>query len=270
MHIVHRHSADRAERLDTDGGHVPAIRTVLAVGALGGLVAALAMTALMLVSRELLGLPTPSEMVGDRLTAFITIQQFFALLNQFGGYEGLKQAGGGGVIAGQLVVGVLAGVAYARYMRMSQRPWLFAAAIVGALWLLTVALLWPNLSTNYRGLPPDYARIATLASLLVAYTTYGLVLVVASRFVRTRVTNAEHTQTRTGRRAFLLGGVGAILAVATGGLLRQLAQVATFAYDGMEYRGEDVQPITPNDRFYTVTKNFPTCSGIPPMSRERS
>src|SRR5216683_2107140 len=242
MRAVHRDSAERAERLETDGAHVPAIRTVLAVGALGGLVAALAMTVLMLALRELLGLPTPSEMVGDRLTAFITIQQFFALLNQFGGYEGLKQAGGGGVIAGQLVVGVLAGVAYARYMRMSQRPWLFAAAIVGALWLLTVALLWPNLSTNYRGLPPDYARVASLASLLVAYTTYGLVLVWASRFARTRVAPADHTS--TGRRALLLGGVGAGLALATGGLVRQLTELATFVYDGMEYRGEDVQPIT--------------------------
>src|SRR6266852_5899755 len=227
-----------------------------AEGGLVGLLAALAMTLLLLVLRATLGLPTPSEMVGDRLTAFITIQQFFALLNQFGGYEGLKQAGGGGVIAGQRAVGVLAGMAYAGYARSSQRPWLFALAVVGLLWLLTVAFLWPNLSTNYRGLPPDYARIAALTSLLVSYSTYGLVLVVASRFVRTRVTNGEHTLTRTGRRAFLLGGVGAILAVATGGLLRQLAQVATFAYDGMEYRGADVQPITPHDRFYTVTKNI--------------
>src|SRR5438105_2669711 len=254
MRVIRRNSAERAERLETDGGYVPAILTLLAMGALGGLVAALAMTALMLALREVLGLPTPSEMVGDRLTAFITIPQFFALLNQFGGYEGLKQAGGGGVIAGQLGVGVLAGVAYAGYARSSQRPWLFALAVVGLLWLLTVAFLWPNLSTNYRGLPPDYARIAALTSLLVAHSTYGLVLVVTSRFVRTRVTNDEHTL--TGRRAFLLGGMGAILAVATGGLLRQLAQVATFAYDGMEYRGEDVQPITPNDRFYTVTKNI--------------
>src|SRR4030088_3066012 len=149
----------------------------LAVGALAGLVAALVMTWLLLALREVLALPTPSEMVGDRLTAFITIQQFFALLNQFGGYEGLKQAGGGGVIAGQLAVGVLAGVGDAGDARPSPRARLFAGGVVGLLWLLTVAFLWPNLSTNYRGLPPDYARIATLTSLLVAYSTYGLVLV---------------------------------------------------------------------------------------------
>jgi DMSO/TMAO reductase YedYZ molybdopterin-dependent catalytic subunit len=212
------------------------------------------MTVLLLALRETLGLPTPSEMVGDRLTAFITVQQFFALLNQFGGYEGLKQAGGGGVIAGQLVVGGVAGAAYAGYSNQHRRGWLFAAVIVGALWLLTVLLLWPNLSTNYRGLPPGYARIATLASLLVAYSAYGLVLVAALRFVWSRAPNAERTS--TGRRAFLIGGAGAILAVVTAGLVRQLVQVATFAYDGMEYRGADVQPITPNDRFYVVTKNI--------------
>src|ERR1700738_242284 len=191
MHVIHRGAPDGAERLETEARRAPDVRPALEVGALAGLVAGLAMTALLLAMRELLGLPTPSEMVGDRLTAFITIQQFFALLNQFGGYEGLKQAGGGGVITGQLAVGVLAGVGYARYARSSQRPWLFALAVVGLLWLLTVVFLWPNLSTNNRGLPPDYARIVTLASLLVAYSTYGLVLVVAARFVRTRVTNAE-------------------------------------------------------------------------------
>src|SRR5712691_2491872 len=228
MHVVHRHSSDRAERLETAGGRAPAGWTALAISALAGLAAGLAMTALMLVSRELLGLPTPSEMVGDRLIAFITIQQFFALLAQFGGYEGLKQAGGGGVIAGQLAVGVLAGVAYAGYARSSQRPWLFALAVVSVLWLLTVASLWPNLNTNYRGLPPDYARAATLASLLVAYTVYGLVLVGASRFVGARAAPTDHTS--TGRRAFLLGGVGAVLAIATGELVRQLAELATFAY----------------------------------------
>src|SRR5260370_60035 len=109
MHEVHRDPPDGAERLEADARRAPAGRSALIVGALAGLVAALAMTALMLVSRELLGLPTPSEMVGDRLTAFITIPQFFALLNQFGGYEGLKHAGGGGIIAGQLAGRGLAG-----------------------------------------------------------------------------------------------------------------------------------------------------------------
>src|SRR5258707_12244577 len=96
MHVVHRHSADRAERLETDGGRAPAGWTALAIGALAGLAAGLAMTAVLLALRERLGLPTPSEMGGDRLTPVITIQQFFALLNQVAGSERLKQTGGRG------------------------------------------------------------------------------------------------------------------------------------------------------------------------------
>lgn len=46
-----------------------------------------------------------------------------------------------------------------------------------------------------------------------------------------------------------------MVAAATGVLLRRLSQQAVFNYDGMKYLGPDVQPITPNDQFYTVTKN---------------
>jgi DMSO/TMAO reductase YedYZ molybdopterin-dependent catalytic subunit len=212
------------------------------------------MTTLMLALREVVGLPTPSELIGDRLTAFLSIEQFFALLAQFGGYEGLKQAGGSGVIAGQLVVGIFGGIAFARFARAHQRRWPFAAVLVGVLWLLTAVVLWPNLSTNYRGLPPAYARIATLFGLLITYSTYGLLLLGVGRFMGTRTGGVERTS--SGRRAVLVGGTGAILAVASVGLLRQLANLATFAYDGLEYRGKDVQPVTPNDRFYTVTKNI--------------
>ena len=46
--------------------------------------------------------------------------------------------------------------------------------------------------------------------------------------------------------------------LATGGaaaILRRLYRVATFSYDGTQYKGRVVQPITPNDQFYCVTKN---------------
>jgi DMSO/TMAO reductase YedYZ molybdopterin-dependent catalytic subunit len=38
-------------------------------------------------------------------------------------------------------------------------------------------------------------------------------------------------------------------------LIRRLNDRATFAYDGTALQRADVQPIAPNDRFYTVTKN---------------
>src|SRR5207237_7280101 len=147
-------------------------------GGLVGLMAALTMTLLLLVLRATLGLPTPSEMVGDRLTAFISIKQFFALLDQFGGYSGLKQAGGGGVIAGQLVVGTAGGALVAALSdRRQASTWRFAATLVALLWIATVATLWPNLSSNYRGLPPAAARVAAGLHLLVSYSAYGVLLV---------------------------------------------------------------------------------------------
>src|SRR5437763_5069593 len=58
-----------------------------------------------------------------------------------------------------------------------------------------------------------------------------------------------------GRRAFVLGAIG--LAAAGGGvaLARKLYRAATFSYDGTQYKGPIVQPITPNELFYCVTKN---------------
>ena len=58
-----------------------------------------------------------------------------------------------------------------------------------------------------------------------------------------------------GRRAFVLGTIG--LAATGGGvaLARKLYHAAVFSYDGTEYKGPIVQPITPNDLFYCVTKN---------------
>ena len=53
----------------------------------------------------------------------------------------------------------------------------------------------------------------------------------------------------------MLGTIG--LAAAGGGvaLARKLYRAATFSYDGTQYKGSIVQPITPNDLFYCVTKN---------------
>ncbi len=61
----------------------------------------------------------------------------------------------------------------------------------------------------------------------------------------------------SGRRALVVSGVGAFFALASG-LLASLYRKATFSYDGLEYRALDVEPITPTDKFYVVTKNIVT------------
>jgi DMSO/TMAO reductase YedYZ molybdopterin-dependent catalytic subunit len=45
-------------------------------------------------------------------------------------------------------------------------------------------------------------------------------------------------------------------AVAFGGLFRRLRRTSTIDYDGNTYEGPDVELITPNEDFYSVTKNL--------------
>src|SRR5438105_15965260 len=82
-------------------------------------------------------------------------------------------------------------------------------------------------------------------------------LVTVLRFLTERkISNEGYEFTPAiGRRAFVLGAIG--LAAAGGGVAlgRKLYRAATFSYDGTQYKGPIVQPITPNDLFYCVTKN---------------
>ncbi len=85
---------------------------LIGAGLLAGLVAALAMTALMALARWLLGLPTPAELIGDVFIPSLNLDQFFSLIGRFGGGNGIKRVGIGSVLLGQLVAGAVAGGIY--------------------------------------------------------------------------------------------------------------------------------------------------------------
>src|SRR5919106_5722878 len=85
----------------------------LGTGALAGVTAALVMTLLLMFLRSQFGVPTPSELVGDRMAPMLSVDRFIKLLTQFGGFNNLKKIGFGSVVGGQIVVGVLGGLLYA-------------------------------------------------------------------------------------------------------------------------------------------------------------
>jgi len=224
------------------------------------------MTLFLLLLRYLFGVATPSELVGDRIAPLLGVDRFLELLGLFGGYNNLKQIGVMSVIGGQLIVGALGGLIYAfiaaRPQTTEARPAgnhgrLFIVIFVGLLWLVSIALLWPVLGTSYVGLPSEKGTIANAFGLLIAYSLYGMSLVMLYRKVLGRATSdgKVRDQGPMGRRAVLVAGVGAIVAVAVGGIMHRLYKIASFSYDGTRYKGADVQAITPNDRFYVVTKN---------------
>lgn len=256
----------------------------LGVGLLAGVVATLVMVLLMVAGRTWLGISPPPEALPDRFAPTLSIKQFFDLFGRFGGYNGLKKFGIKSGLTGLGVAGAVVGIAYAAVVESrrsrASAPWrggfsrwgigfVVAAAVV--LWIGSVIVYWPVLATNFKGLPPSRARFATAGGLLIAYAAYGGVLVVVYRFLMRRAPSAavEERVVETtpavaepvavgapiGRRAVVAAGAGAVLALPSSVLMKRLYDQAVFPYDGLAYSGPGVQPITPNDKFYTVTKN---------------
>jgi len=231
----------------------------ISAGLLAGAVAGLVMTAVMLVLAWLFGVATPLAIFGDRLSVFIPADQFLSLMGKVGGYNHMKQLGVGSVIVGQIVVGALGGMFYGLAAR-KRGPIGFAitSAIFILLPLLAVGiLLWPVLGTHYFGLPIVRATVVTLAGLVVAFVCFERTLVLGFRFLTKpamQANNQEFTPS-LGRRTLIFGGLGLLVAGGGAGLLRKLYRIATFSYDGTQYKGRAVQAITPNEQFYCVTKN---------------
>jgi DMSO/TMAO reductase YedYZ molybdopterin-dependent catalytic subunit len=233
-----------------------AIRAGLCAGIFAGLV----MTVVMLLLAWLFGIATPLVIIGDRLSLFIPADTFLSLMGRVGGYNHMKQLGVGSVAAGQLIVGGLGGIICGLVIKRRNRPTNAPATGVILILLPLVAVsvvLWPVLGTSYRGLPVASATAVTLTGLVVAFVCFERAFVLMFRFLtrsRTQIDDQEFSPP-VGRRALVLAGLGIIIAGGGAGLLRTLFKAATFSYDGTQYKGKEVQGITPNDKFYCVTKN---------------
>jgi DMSO/TMAO reductase YedYZ molybdopterin-dependent catalytic subunit len=244
---------------------------IAATGLLSGIVAALLLILLMGAARTWLGISPPPEALPDRLAPTIPIPTFFSLFDRFGGYNGLKRFGISSGLAGLFTVGAVFGVIYAlvtesRRSRVSSRwqaglsrlavGFIIVAALV--LWIISLALLWPVLDANYRGAPPGAARLASAVALLIEYLVFAVVVVLLYRWLAPRAAVTARPAPvgePVGRRAVVAGAAGLALAAGSGALIRNLNERAAFSYDGLAYSGPGVKPITPNDKFYTVTKN---------------
>jgi DMSO/TMAO reductase YedYZ molybdopterin-dependent catalytic subunit len=231
----------------------------IAAGLLAGLFAAIAMTALMLLL-ACFRVATPLVIIGDRLSVFIPPGPFLSLMGKVGGYNHLKQLGVGSTIAGQLIVGAICGAILGLCMRRNAgKPATLATiSVFVALPLIAAAIaLWPVLGTSYIGLPIAVARLVTLVGFALCVFVFERTLVLGFQFLTRSKSQREDREfsPAIGRRAFVLSSIG--VAIAGGGvaLARKLYRAATFSYDGTQYKGRIVEPITPNDLFYCVTKN---------------
>src|SRR3984893_10794888 len=228
-------------------------------GFLAGLVAAIGMILMMLILARL-GVATPLTIIGDRISVFFKPGPFLALMGRVGGYNHLKQLGIGSTVAGQLFVSMLGGAVFGLLMRrnLQKRVTAWTLSIFVALPIVALAVvLWPVLGTSYIGFPIESARLITLIGFALSVLVFERTLVGGFHFL-TRPTSESRPvefSPPIGRRALILGGLGVLIAGGGAGLLRKLYHAATFMYDGTQYKGLVVQPITPNGLFYCVTKN---------------
>jgi DMSO/TMAO reductase YedYZ molybdopterin-dependent catalytic subunit len=242
-------------------------RAILA-GLLAGFVAAIVMTTVMLLLAAL-GVATPLTIIGDRLSVFIPPGPFLSLMGNVGGYNHLKQLGVGSTMAGQLLFGAIGGAIFGLFVRRNPNRvsafWTVSIFILLPILAFAIAL-WPVLGTSYIGLPIESARLVTLVGFALCVFAFERTLVAGFGYLMARparwgtrtsqrdVPTKEFTP-NIGRRAFVLGAIGAVAAGGGVALARKLYRAATFSYDGTQYKGPIVQPITPNELFYCVTKN---------------
>src|SRR6266403_1936475 len=231
----------------------------IVAGLFAGFIAGIAMTVMMLLLARF-GVATPLVIIGDRLSVFISPGPFLSLMGKVGGYNHLKQLGVGSTIGGQLLVASIAGALFGLFARRNSRgvPAIWTISIFVMLPIVAFAIaLWPVLGTSYVGLPINVARLVTLVGFALCVFLFERTVVAGFQFLATRKAGRHEYEfsPAIGRRAFVLSAIG--VAVAGGGfaLARKLFRVATFSYDGTQYKGRIVQPITPNDLFYCVTKN---------------
>ena len=226
----------------------------IGAGLLAGAMAGLVMTVVMLVLASVFNLATPLVIFGDRLSVIFTPERFFWLMGRVGGYNHMKQLGVSSVICGQIAVGALGGVVYGLHPRRTVSIGLFILLPL----IAVSAVLWPVLGTHYSGYPIGTATALTFLGLLISFVAFERTLVLVYDGLTSRPhsvpANLDYSPP-VARRAFLLSGLALLIAGGGGAILRKLYRVASFSYDGTQYIGETVQAITPNEQFYTVTKN---------------
>lgn len=224
--------------------------------------------------RTFLGSPSATELIFDRSFPLVSVNFFIEQINRFGGYVPLKIAGVEASLAGQLLAAVVAGLTYAVILEAAQRRrnddqrrwidplgWKFGLAGLLVVWIGLLIFLWPILGTQYYGVPSAIAPYLTSVGLLIEFAICAASILVLYGYLTRRrrftpVSRGTLLAGRKSRRAFIQLGVTALGAMAFGSLFRRLRRTSTIDYDGNTYEGPDVELITPNEDFYSVTKNL--------------
>ncbi len=225
-------------------------RSKARAGFRAGVLGALAMLTVLLLARLMAGVVTPIEVAVDRLIPRLPLSWFEAGLDLFGGYA--KPLLFAGALAATVLLGGLGGMLFVR-MRETARARTVALTL-GIVLALLLTLL-PAAGQGLFGGRSDGGIWITIAAYLVAYVIYGATLVLS----RTqREDGLKDAGARLPRRAFVGGGVRGVtlLLLGAAGLTAavRLLEKLTVTDVRADVTGMP-PPFTPNETFYTVSKN---------------
>ena len=146
---------------------------------IGGVLAGLTVLLGSLIARVALGVPLPVELVSDRFLPFVPVEAFVPSLGVVGGPVLAKEL----AFYSSFLILVGIGVSAARgYARIDRHRLAILAGAAFAGWLLALAVLWPALASNYRGLPPDAARLLAAGTLAVLFVLLAGVVHLTRRY----------------------------------------------------------------------------------------
>lgn len=145
---------------------------------IAGVLAGLTVLLASLAFRFGLGVPLPVDLVSDRFLPLVPVEVFVPALGILGGPVLAKELA---FYSSFLVVVGLGVAASLGYARIGRRRVVLAGAAALAGWLVTVAVLWPALRSNYHGVPPGSARPLTAGVLALLFVLLAGVLAVAQR-----------------------------------------------------------------------------------------
>ena len=240
-----------------------------------GLLGALASLLVMGIFRLWWGTLTPPELVAERILPLIPADQFVALLARFKAHP--KTDPLGLTLLGQVILGILIALPLSGFARPdtapptrwpTRRAWLVAGGVALLMEVVALALFWPVLEAGIYGDPAGWARLLTAISLLLTFSAYAAVTLLADHWLnrwlsRSSATPAEApspTIAGVSRRAALEAGGAVVLSLAVGGvafnrLLDGWYARSNLSYEGMRTPASVASAITPTRDFYVVSKN---------------
>ena len=245
------------------------------IALMAGLLGALASLLVMGIFRLWWGTLTPPELVAERILPLIPADQFVALLARFKAHP--KTDPLGLTLLGQVVLGILIALPLSGFARPdtaaptrwpTRRAWLVAGGVALLMEVVALALFWPVLEAGIYGDPAGLARLLTAISLLLTFSAYAAVTLLADHWLnrwlsRSSATPAEApspTIAGVSRRAALEAGGAVVLSLAVGGvafnrLLDGWYARSNLSYEGMRTPASVSSAITPTRDFYVVSKN---------------